>query len=376
MTKFDRLEDVTPEWRTYFSDKLAGAEVEQVRRGVEAVLPERVDVGDPVQLDRITVAVRDATRRRVRESVMPACLGWLRENGYWAEGEARENRALHEIAGALDGLAPFQPRLPTPVATVKNLSWVIPSAAGAALGAVALTPLSLLLLNSREVGLFAGGVLGAAGLVALVGVLASRPDLVGGLESGLKWVGFLALPVGVWRGLRGRPAGWLRATAYTLASWLLLGTVRPRTALPSRAEVLAALDDQLHRLLLHDADLVLAWCWAHPDRLKPTQPALSSMPSLSGSVCDALGALHATLDGRSSRPEDLADAAEALLQRVQEEGYEWRSVVRGTPYDVSMGSLFSKFGMIDVGQPVETLKPATVRGGVAVQPGVIRRLRA
>ncbi len=64
-----------------------------------------------------------------------------------------------------------------------------------------------------------------------------------------------------------------------------------------------------------------------------------------------------------------------MLQRIQEDGYEWKSVERGTPYDLTMASLFSKFGMIDVGQPVETLKPATVRDGVAVQQGVIRRLR-
>jgi hypothetical protein len=375
MTKLDRLEDVTPRWRTHFSVNLARAEEEQVRRGVEAVLPERVDVGDSVQVDRITAAVRETSRRRVRESVIPACLGWLQENGYWPEGEGREDRALNEIAGALDGLALFEPRLPTPVATVKNLSWVIPSAAGAAIGAAALAPLTFLLFDSRAIGLFAGGILGAAGLVALVGALVSRPDIAGGLETGLKWVGFMALPLGFWRGLRGRPLGWLRAAAYTLASWLLLGTVRPRTMLPSRAEVLTALDGPIHELLLHDADLVLAWCWAYPFRLDQAGPASSATPVLSASVCDALATLRDILADRSSAPEDLADAAEAMLQRIQEEGYEWRSVERGTPYDLTMASLFSKFGMIDVGQPVETLKPATVRDGVAVQQGVIRRLR-
>ena len=145
--------------------------------------------------------------------------------------------------------------------------------------------------------------------------------------------------------------------------------------MPSRAEVLAALDDQVHGLLLHDADLVLAWLWAHPARLEQTGPDSAMTPVLSGSVCDAMGTLRTILADRSSAPEDLADAAEAMLQRIQEEGYEWRSVERGTPYDLTMASLFSKFGMIDVGQPVETLKPATVRDGVAVQQGVIRRLR-
>ncbi len=374
MTKFDRLEDVTPRWRAYFSEGLARAEQEQVRLGVEAVLPERVDVVDPTQVERIITAVVETRRRRVRDSVMPACVGWLREKGFWTGGEARENRAVNEIAGALDGLTPFRPSLPVPVATVKNMAWIMPAAVGAALGSVVV---SLLMspVDGRVFGAFAGGVLGAAGLVALVGFLASRPDVASGLETGLKWVGFIAVPLGFWRGLRGRPLGWLRAGGYTMASWLLLGTVRPRVVLPARAEVLAMLDDRIREMLAHDADLVLAWCWAHPDRLDLDGAGAEISPVLSGSVCDALGTLRAILADRSSAPEDLADAAEAMLQRIQEEGYEWRSVERGTPYDLTMASLFSKFGMIDVGQPVETLKAATVRGGVAVQQGVIRRVR-
>jgi hypothetical protein len=289
MTKYDRLEDVTPEWRAYFVQNLAGAEEGQVRHRVEAVLPERVATGDPVQVDRIIVAILDARRSRLREAVLPACLKWLRANGCWNDGEIPEVRALNEIAVALDRLAPFEPRLPAPEATVENLSWVLPPAVGAALGAVALTPLSLLLFRSVEFGLFVVGVMGVAALVALVGVLASKPDVVAGLETGLKWVGFIAMPVGIWRGLWGRSTGWLRASAYTLASWLLLGIVRPRIELPSRAEVLAALADQVRRLLLHDADLVLAWCWSHPDRLGQAGQVPSPAPVLSESVCDALG---------------------------------------------------------------------------------------
>jgi hypothetical protein len=135
------------------------------------------------------------------------------------------------------------------------------------------------------------------------------------------------------------------------------------------------LEDQVHRLLLHDADLVLAWCWAHPGRIESPPRIPAPRGSLSSAVCDALGTLRATLADSSMEREDLADAALALVQRVEEEGYEWRSVERGTPYDAAMASLFSKFGMIDDGQPVETLKPATVRDGVAVQQGVLRRLR-
>jgi hypothetical protein len=375
MKKIDRLEDVTPEWRAYFAAKLAATARESIRLRVAALLPERVDVADPVLARKINDAIRDARRDSVRESVVPACLGWLRDHGYWRSAEGRETRALNEIGGNVDGLAEVELRLPAPVLKVQNSAWVVPAAVGAALGAIALALLSNLVGGGREIGLFVGGVLGAAGLVALVGAAASMPDVTRGLETGLKWVGFIALPLGFWRGIRGRPTGLLRAAVYTVASWLLLGTVRPRTVLPSRAEVLAALDDQLGGVLIHDADLVLAWCWAHPDRLGITTTATPAAEPLSSSICDALGTLRAILVDKSSDPEDISAAAEALLQRVHEDGYEWRSVASGSPYDAAVGCLFAKYGMIEVGQPVETLKPAIVRNGVAVQQGVVRRVR-
>jgi hypothetical protein len=375
MTKTDRLEDVTPAWRASFTKKLIQAEVELVRRNVAELLPERVDVADPVLIRRINDAVGHARRDSVRESVLPECLSWLREHGFWIDGEGAETRAKNEIGANADGIVPFELKQPAQVLSVKNSAWVVPAAAGAALGAIALAPLSNLVAGSSHLGLFLGGVLGAAGLVALVGALASMPEVTRGLETGLKWVGFIALPLGFWRGIRGRPTGLLRAAFYTVASWLLLGTVRPRTVLPSRAEVLAALDEQVGGLLIHDADLVLAWCWAHPDRLGKPTPAAPPGDLLSSSICDALGTLRAILADPSSEPADVSAAAEALLQRVHEDGYEWQSVASGSPYDARVGSLFSKYGMIEIGHPVETLKPAIVRNGVAIQQGVVRRLR-
>jgi hypothetical protein len=162
---------------------------------------------------------------------------------------------------------------------------------------------------------------------------------------------------------------------YTLGTWLLLATVRPRSVLPACKDVLAALNDQVGRHLVHNADLVLAWCWAHPARLQPTAQSPAPTGELAGSFWDALGTLRAAVSSPASRLDDLAESALAVLQRAEEEGYEWKSLPRGTPYDAAMASLFSNFGVIDVGQPVETLKPATVRDGVAVQQGVIRRLR-
>jgi hypothetical protein len=372
MAKSDRLEDIAPRWRDYFAANLAGPEADRVRCRVEGVLTERVDPRDPTQVDRIAEVVRDEARRCALEMTLPAALDWLRDRQDW-EGEVSGSRVLHELAGIREGLAPFEPALPVPDVRVEPTAWILPAAAGAAIGALALTPLSLLLLNSREVGLFAGGVLGAAGLVGLIALLLSRP----GLASGLKWAGRVGVPVALWAGVRGRPIGWLRAAGSTLGAWFLLGTVRPRAALPTRAEVLDPLDPQVRRLLIHDADLVLAWCWAHPDRLgRRDGPPGDEVPPLAGAVFRALRDVRAVVRDPASTRDDFADAAEALLQRLEDVGYRWIEVERGTPYDESMESCFRKFAMIAIGQPVEMLQPALGKDGIVVEPGMLRRVRS
>jgi hypothetical protein len=61
---------------------------------------------------------------------------------------------------------------------------------------------------------------------------------------------------------------------------------------------------------------------------------------------------------------------------VAEQGYEWKAVPSGTPYEEKMEAEFDAFGVIEVGQPVETLQEAVVRRGAAapIKRGLLRRL--
>ena len=209
MTKFDRLEDITPGWRTYFSDKLAGAEAEQVRRGVEAVLPERVDVGDPGQLEQDhRGGLRDASPPRpgIRHAGVSRVAPRERLLGRGRVAREPGDQRDRRVTGWTDAV---YSEAPGPGRHGEELLLGHPVGRWRGHRGGRAGPLTLLLFNSREVGLFVGGMLGAAGLVALVGVLASRPEIAGGLETGLKWFGFIAVPIGLWRGMRGRPLGWL-----------------------------------------------------------------------------------------------------------------------------------------------------------------------
>jgi hypothetical protein len=161
-----------------------------------------------------------------------------------------------------------------------------------------------------------------------------------------------------------------------LAGSVLVYTLRPRTQLPSRGDCLESLTAQLRALLHHDADLILAWCWAHPDRA-PAPPADTAVAAtLPESVCAALTALRGTLKAGGVAPEDLQDAANALLQRFEEQGYEWQTIERGTPYAEGLAHAFDQFALIGVGQPVETLQPALLRRGEVIKRGLLRRVRA
>jgi len=364
---------MVPLWRAHVAETLADSEAEKIRQDVEGLLDERIDTGDRDLVGRIGQTVSDAVARRIRESVLPACLRWFREQGHcWPEFS--EVRALNEIRGAFSAVAPIVPGLPAPLSMVRHEAWALPAGFGAALGGIALIPLMVVLpLQLDVVAIFAGGIFGAAGLVWLIGWVASRPKIVAGLETGMKLGGIAGLPIVFWRGLRGRSFGLVRTAALALGAWLVLVTVRPRILLPSRAEVLANLDGPIRALLAHEADIALAMCWAHNSCL--ARPEAPSAPALGGPIFRAIRDARCAVRGPSATRDDLVDSVEALLQRLDDDEYQWVEVDRGTPYSESIEPYFQKFGKIDIGQPVEMHQPALVRHDVVVEPGMLRRVR-
>jgi hypothetical protein len=375
MPSLHRLEDLAPDWQKHAAGLIEPALPDLVRK-LSAELPEPVPVQSPEVLAKLAEAARQSARHFCEGQLLPACLAWLQANQHWPHREANMQRVRAELAAALEKLPKLQPVLPAPTSTLSPWGWVLPAGGGAALGALLLTPLSLLLLANREVGLFVGSVLGALGTVALLALLATRPRLLAAVRTSLATAGAATLAGGVWQAVRGRSYGWLKASGYFLAAWLLVLTVRPRHQLPTRGECAASLTEQLRALLQHDADLILGWCWSHPERLPPSPVNTVVTAALPEPVCTALASLRSALAAPDAPPEELQDAANALLQRVEEQGYEWKTIERGTPYMEGMAQTFDQFALISVGQPVETLQPAIVRHGEVIQRGVLRRLRA
>ena len=76
----------------------------------------------------------------------------------------------------------------------------------------------------------------------------------------------------------------------------------------------------------HVADLVLAWCSAHPERLGVKEAAAETPGgSLPGSVYESLGDLHTALASSADSPKDIHDGVDELFQRLEDSGYEWRT---------------------------------------------------
>jgi hypothetical protein len=218
--------------------------------------------------------------------------------------------------------------------------WALPAGIGAFIGACILAPITSFVLGSKEAGLLFGAPLGAVGLVHFLAFLSTQS-----LTSSLPF-----------------PFSWI---------------IRPHVIPPSRTECIDCVTDQIKRFLIHDADLVLALCWAHPDRWiqqEEKDVAVSNNEPLS--VYEALGTLRAALQQKNVNHQEVCDVAEELLQRFEDEGFEWKVVEEGTPYDESLNAYFQKAGVIEPGQQVRTLREALLRKGVLIRPGLIGRIRS
>jgi hypothetical protein len=88
----------------------------------------------------------------------------------------------------------------------------------------------------------------------------------------------------------------------------------------------------------------------------------------------ALADLHAQLAGSTGTPDDLRDSVDELLQRFEDDGYEWQSVEDRTPFDETMREDFDTFGLIQAGQPVRTRRAALRHKGRLVRKGELRRV--
>jgi len=280
-------------------------------------------------------------------------------------------RVVNEVEAALRDLTtPVQESGPD--GDVPGSAWAVPAAAGSSLGALILSPLTFLWFDNRLIGLFAGGALGAFLAVKGVSALLERPRLVSVVRSAAVLSAGGLFMRGIWRATRGESLGWVRSVLWLLATPLVMSVLQPRRAALAAD---AGRDDPARRRaeLAQAADLALAVSWCHPERLAAPEDQRPAEPGhLPGTVLVALSQLRSELT-RGGSDRDVRESSEDLLQRLQEGGFEWRSVSPGTPYDPEMATLFDVFGTIPPGQAVRTQRAAITRRGQVVNRGELRR---
>ena len=278
--------------------------------------------------------------------------------------EAEVQAALHQLVEPLPE--------DEPAVEIRGAAWAGPAAVGAAVGALIVSPLTWIWFDNRAIGLFVGGTLGAFLAVRGLAALLDRPALVSALRSAASLTGGGMIVGGMWRAIRGQSIGLFRSVMWLTIAPLLLTVLQSRlVALRSGPSANDPLRQRAE--LVQVADLALAVCWTHPDRLPPQAEVLHTGPTqLTGAIWAALSRLHADL-ARTATGQELRDSCEEAFQRFQEDGYEWPSVTRGTPYAVEMTEAYDLFGSLAAGQLVRTQRSAVTRRGQVIHKGEIRR---
>ena len=361
MAQFHRFEDALPAWRAHA--RLIGT-------AGRAASPRPRDGGG---IER-AAEVRPGTTgpgSRPHDRIASACLTWLARHGCWPNQGADMPRVEAEVQAAVYQLVEPLPE-DEPGGEIRGAAWAVPAAVGAGVGALIVSPLTWIWFDNRAIGLFVGGTLGAFLAVRGLAALLDRPALVAALRSAASLSGGGMVVGGMWRAIRGQSIGLFRSVMWLTIAPLLLTVLQSRlVALRSGPSANDPLRQRAE--LVQVADLALAVCWTHPDRLPPQAEVLHTGPTqLTGAIWAALSRLHADL-ARTATGQELRDSCEEAFQRFQEDGYEWPSVTRGTPYAVEMTEAYDLFGSLAAGQLVRTQRSAVTRRGQVIHKGEIRR---
>lgn len=361
-----RLEDLRTEWQS----RCAALVRESAGVAAAKVIALPPAAGESAEARAARAAgVIEATSREAADRMAHDLRGWLSEKGLWPDQSPAgwlENdlrAASQHLPGAPLPDAVVELRLPT-------RSWVIAGGVGAVVGMILATPLSLLLLGQREVGLGLGGVLGAVGFVALVGWLADQPKVRKVLGAALAVSAGATLIGGVWSMLRGGSDDLVKGSLGLGLAAAVVWLTRPRMS----SGMDAAAVDRLTRLHLERvADLVLAWGWAHPHRQPPEAVAATGADKLPGNGRDALAELYTDWQAGSTA-DNLKELVEVLFQQLRTDGYRWEVVPPGTPFSDDLLERFEVVGRVTAGQPVRTRRAALWDGDAVSKKGELRRV--
>jgi hypothetical protein len=373
MTNVQRLEDLLVKWREACEEKITVA-ADTIIAEVTSAFRVQANANNTTYRSALSGAVSEKVREFAAAHLLPQCLEWLAAQGI---AMPSSDRISTDVDLALRQWSPsFNPYLPAPSHQIPYKSLALVAAGGAALGCLALTPLSLLLLGQRESGLFVGGVVGSGLAIALISWLSQRPTVLGVLQKAVGVATLTTALGGVVQVFRRQSIGLLRSSASIAACWLVLLVARPRLTGPSQEESRKALIAQIEQLFSQAGDIVLSLCLAHPDHAGQSPPlaVLEQSMAIPSSLADALGTLQTVSEDQLAPSRHLQGAIRSVLQRAQELGYEWQRVPSGTLYDTALEERFDCFDQVSVGQKIETLTPALVCRGKLVKQGMLRSL--
>jgi hypothetical protein len=139
----------------------------------------------------------------------------------------------------------------------------------------------------------------------------------------------------------------------------------------ARSEIAPAVEREFDAM----ATLAFMLCLAAQPKRSDNFERDSGLQVAESGVQRALTVLVRYLDKDPEDLETIRDMAQELQQRLQDAGYAWEVIPDGEPFREELLQAFRPFGLIEPGQPVQTLEPSFSRDGVVINPGTIARLR-
>lgn len=250
--------------------------------------------------------------------------------------------------------------------------WLIPCFGGGLLG--------LMIMGTEStIGAFSG-LLGSVGAVAGIAYLAQSEVVQSRMALPIQRQGsvpYLPVSQSSKNFFVSSPAKWLRQKTIEigvgLAARLLSVVLKPKTNTPdvTSAEIGAAIERGFDAF----ASLAFIVCMMRDITEKDKSLEDAGLQFTESSIHQALTILMRYLDKSPEDLETIRDMALELQQRLHDEGYVWDVIPEGELFREEFKQRFRLFGLIEPGQPVQTLEPCFMRSGVVIAPGRITRLR-
>lgn len=325
-----------------------------------AALPPLAEIGN-AEIEGGSVLARQA----MADSLLPGLLVHLPEG---LIPEERTPLLLLRMGESLPSL-----RLPPPEGREETppLRTALAAALGALGGMAVLTPLTRLLIDSRDAGLFFGAPLGAL-LLVLASLLLPRSK---GLQRALMaLLGFASLRETVnflgggmifsrgWALLGRRRSSLTRLLLYPALFALLLLLGRKRVVF-DRRRYEERIGDSLRKWVAGAIpSALLAVIEPSPEG---GRSKIGELPLLAGRI----------LELEELPEEDLSAGVAELALSVRNMGFQRENGVKSLTWSEEMAERYAPFGAVEAGDPVTVEREPLLQDGLVLEKGLVRKVR-